>query len=188
VPGAHGLGSLHERPVLDRQYLGAYDARTPGDAEYPHCNDHGEDDVDALDSFQDAHEGDEDDEVGHGLPRIDNALDDLVDPAAEVAADDSESGRSAGTDGDGSEPDLDGDVGASDEPREDVPPERVGAQEVGRRRTLEAVTKGLPVGRVRFDHAAGQGQEDHGEHKEKPEEAEGLAPGKVDNGVDGPNG
>ena len=76
---------------------------------------------------------------GEGLERVGEQDDDVVDEAAQIAAEHTEHEPDGHRARDGGHSDLEGDPRAEDDAREQVPPELVGPEEVVPGRSLEGM-------------------------------------------------
>ena len=130
-------GQAHEVALPEREDLAADDARIPRPV------DGGQDDHDVPHAG--AHHGREEDREGQRRqrqPRVRDAHDHLVDPAAEIAGQDAEPGADDAGDDDRGEAHDHGHARAEDEARQHVAPDVVGAEEV------RLAAAGLPCGRT----------------------------------------
>ena len=121
----------HEFPLAQRKKLGAHMAHYSGPAKNPDDN-HDIEDV----GRQDHGDGDDKHEGGEAHHDIGEATQNHVDTAAEIAGEATQDDADGGIDTDGDEADGERDPGAIGQARPDIPTQRVGAQNMGRRRRL----------------------------------------------------
>src|SRR5713101_4580948 len=177
-------GQAHEVALPQREDLAPDDARVACPV------DSGQDDDDVPHAG--AHHGRKEDREGQRRerqPRVRDAHDHLVDPAAEIAGQDAEPRADDAGDDDGGEAHDHGHARAEDEARQHVAPDVVGAEEVrlaaaglpcGR---TEAVAEHADLGVVRRDKVGEHGYErddaddDHGDPREALDPKRGNAPG-----------
>ena len=116
------------------------------------------------------------DDQREGHQHVEHALEDEVEPAAEIGRADAQHQADQAADDRGAEADDQRRARAVHQAREDVPAELVGAQQVQPARRLHHGVEVVLLGIERRDPAGQHAGREHHQHEHEPEGAERLAP------------